>query len=369
MNPKKDTQPKHPGDLECLGTISSNCSIVDRLRGSIKYHSRTRALLRKGPETIDVFTWPGAQAGHVDEPLASVLKQLLVGPIGTVSTELNTFLTRKADEQTSVEISYPTVLMDATVVASPTPIPTLTVILILFAPKDQSAGVLRMFDESNIEIQNVEGYCPEKCGGVPHLSHVNNQRSSVRATLICGCKTPLLTHQQQALEFILRLESPESNLLSAFWDSPTCEWLKHSFNNSMNTAGTSAHINHRNQGAILADDMGLGKTLTSLALIASTKNEAESFAETDEQNAKATLVICPLSTLGNWEAEIQKHLEPRLIKYVVYHGDERKKWTRREIWAKDVVLVTYDTVANQYQSECNVLFGATWFRAILDEAQ
>lgn len=128
-------------------------------------------------------------------------------------------------------------------------------------------------------------------------------------------------HQQQALVFILQLESPESNILSTFWDSPTCKWLRHSFNHSMNTAGMSAHINHSNQGAILADDMGLGKTLTSLSLIASTKGEAESFAETDERNAKATLVICPLLTLGNWEAEIQKHLEPRLIKYVVYHGD------------------------------------------------
>ncbi|KNZ52659.1 uncharacterized protein VP01_348g6 [Puccinia sorghi] len=244
MNPKEDTQPKHLGELKCLGTISSNCSIVDRLRGSIKYHSRTHALLWKGPETIDVFTWPGSQAGHVDEPLVGVLKNLLVGPI---------------DEQTSVEILYPTVLMGATIVASPTPIPTLTVILILFTPKDQSARVLRIFDKSNIKIQNVEGYYPKKCGGFPHLSH---------------------------------LESPESNILPAFWDSPTCKWLKNSFNNSMNIAGTSG--------------------------------EAESFAETDERNAKATLVICPLLTLGNWEAEIQKHLEPRLIKYVVYHGDKPK---------------------------------------------
>ncbi|OAV93663.1 hypothetical protein PTTG_27244 [Puccinia triticina 1-1 BBBD Race 1] len=96
--------------------------------------------------------------------------------------------------------------------------------------------------------------------------------------------------------------------------------------------------------------MGLGKTLTSLALIVTSKDAAELFANTNERNSKATLVICPLSTLANWEAEIHKHLDPNLTKYAVYHGEERKKWTAHMLRENNIVLVTYNTVANLYES-------------------
>ncbi|POW07957.1 hypothetical protein PSTT_07893 [Puccinia striiformis] len=85
--------------------------------------------------------------------------------------------------------------------------------------------------------------------------------------------------------------------------------------------------------------MGLGKTLTSLALILTSKNAAESFANSKERNARR-----------------------------LYHGEERKKWTTQHLWANDIVLVTYDTVANLYESRCDALFEPTWFRTILDEA-
>ncbi|OAV87422.1 hypothetical protein PTTG_29440 [Puccinia triticina 1-1 BBBD Race 1] len=246
--------------------------------------------------------------------------------------------------------------------------PSLTLILILFSPSDHSAEVLRILEESNLETEKVEGYCPEKCHGIPHSSRIGIQQRLAAAASISGCKTPLLPHQQRALEFILQLESPESNILSAFWNSPTCEWLKYCLNKLADSGQTRADINHQNQGSILADDMGLGKTLTSLALIARTKNDAAFFASKDTRNAKATLVICPLSTLTNWEAEILKHLNTSLITYAVYHGEERKKWSGQEIWANDIVLVTYDTVANHHESRCEVLFGVTWFCTILDEA-
>ncbi|KAI9612567.1 hypothetical protein H4Q26_007724 [Puccinia striiformis f. sp. tritici PST-130] len=364
MTPEQDTPPKNAQNLECLGTISSKCVMVEHLRGSIKYPSRTRALLQKGPETIKVFTWPGAEVGHVSEPLSGVLRKLLIGPPGTVSTELNTFLNHPNFPTTS----NPTVIMDATVFASPTPTPTITLILMLFSAVEHASQVLDIFDQSNLIVEIAEGYCPEKCSGIPHTSHVNVGQRSAPAQSVHGCKTPLLTHQQQAVEFIMKLESPESTTLSAFWNSSTCEWLKQAFDRTVKTGRTKEHINHNNQGSILADDMGLGKTLTSLALIVTSKTIAESFAKTHERNARATLVICPLSTLPNWEAEICKHLDVGLTKYVVYHGEERKKWTAPNLWANDIVLVTYDTVANLYESRCDALFEPIWFRTILDEA-
>ncbi|KAI9621557.1 hypothetical protein KEM48_007690 [Puccinia striiformis f. sp. tritici PST-130] len=90
----------------------------------------------------------------------------------------------------------------------------------------------------------------------------------------------------------MKLESPESTTLSAFWNSSTCEWLKQAFDRTVKTGRTKEHINHNNQGSILADDMGLGKTLTSLALIVTSKTIA---------------------------TEICKHLDVGLTKYVVYH--------------------------------------------------
>ncbi|KAI9607461.1 hypothetical protein H4Q26_005983 [Puccinia striiformis f. sp. tritici PST-130] len=309
---------QHPSsqNLECLGTITGNCIMVDRLQGSIKYPSKTRALLQKGPETIKVFTWPGAEVGHT---------------------------------------SYPGVIIDATVFASPSPTPTLTVILMLFSASEHSAEVLRIFEESNLKVEIIEGYSPEKCSGVPHALHAAVEQRAAPGKSVPGCKTPLLTHQQQAVEFILKLESPESTTLSTFWSSSTCDWLRQAFHHTTTTGRTTGQINHNSQGSILADDMGLGKTLTSLALILTSKNAAESFANSKERNARASLVICPLSTLPNWEAEIRKHLDLSLTKYAVYHGEERKKWTTQHLWANDIVLVTYDTVANLYESRCDAL--------------
>ncbi|KAI9606762.1 hypothetical protein H4Q26_006299 [Puccinia striiformis f. sp. tritici PST-130] len=270
--------------------------------------------------------------------------------------------------QNPPKTSDPAVIINATVFASPSPTPTLTVILMLFSASEHSAEVLRIFEDSNLKVQIIEGYRPEKCSGIPHALHTEVGQRAAPGQLVHSCRTPLLTHQQQAVEFILQLESPESTTLLTFWNSSTCDWLRQAFHHTVTTGRTKEQIHHNGQGSILADDMGLRKTLTSLALILTSKNAAESFAHTKERNARATLVICPLSTLPNWDAEIRKHLDISLTKYAVYHGDERKKWTTSHLWANNIVLVTYDTVANLYESRCDALFKATWFRIILDEA-
>jgi SNF2 family DNA or RNA helicase len=55
-------------------------------------------------------------------------------------------------------------------------------------------------------------------------------------------------------------------------------------------------------GACLADDMGLGKTLTLISLHLHRAEQARAAG----QRPLPTLVVCPTSLLGNWEAEVEK---------------------------------------------------------------
>ncbi|OAV93870.1 hypothetical protein PTTG_27191, partial [Puccinia triticina 1-1 BBBD Race 1] len=329
-------------NIECLGTIC-------------------------GHENVSVFTWPAAQAGYVAEPLSGVVRQLLRGPIGYVSKELHSFLNQNPHDPTPDNTLDPIVLMDTTLVATPTPAPNLKVVIMLFCHSGHSAEIIRIFRKSNLKIEAVKGYCAEKCGGIPHSTHLNVEQGRAAVTRILGCKTSLLPHQREALDFILKLESPESVILSDLWNSLTCEWLRRLFNDIVHI-GKTRPANHSTQGSILADDMGLGKTLTALALIRTSQDAAEAFANPNEKLAKATLVIFPLSTLGNWESVIKKHLDLNLVTYVVYHGEAQKKLTGPMLWAHDIVLATYDTVSSQYESESDALFEGMWFRIILDEA-
>jgi hypothetical protein len=154
--------------------------------------------------------------------------------------ELNTFL----DLQNPPKTSYLGIIMNATVFASPSLTPSLTVILMLFSASEHSAKVLQVFEESNLKVKIIEDYRPKQCFGVPHALHVE---------------------------------------------------------------------------------------------------------------------------VGQWA--VCKHLDVSLTKYAVYHGEERKKWTAPDLWANNIVLVTYDTVTLLYESRCEALFKATWFCIILDKAQ
>ncbi|KNZ47413.1 hypothetical protein VP01_640g2 [Puccinia sorghi] len=129
----------------------------------------------------------------------------------------------------------------------------------------------------------------KNAGGFPiHCMSILGNSDQCQKKPIHGCKTTLLAHQQEALDFILELESPKSSTLSRFWNLSASKWLKHFFD----------HF----------------------------------------QNAKAKLVICPLSMFSNWEDEIHKHLELNLSQYAVYHGEEQQNWLTQMLWANKIVL-------------------------------
>jgi len=105
-------------------------------------------------------------------------------------------------------------------------------------------------------------------------------------------------------------------------------------------------------GACLADDMGLGKTAQLIGSLLA------------DPAGAPTLVVCPVSVLGNWQRELA-HFAPRL-RVLVHHGPGRERDTVAEQVAEaDVVLTTYSLVARDIDSLANV----TWGRLVLDEAQ
>jgi SNF2 family DNA or RNA helicase len=110
-------------------------------------------------------------------------------------------------------------------------------------------------------------------------------------------------------------------------------------------------------GACLADDMGLGKTVQLLAL------ESAHRAETPQ--AGPTLLLCPMSLVGNWQREAAK-FAPELRVYA-HHGRERLDGTAlaERLAETDLVVTTYATATRDIDD----LSGYEWHRVVLDEAQ
>jgi SNF2 family DNA or RNA helicase len=110
-------------------------------------------------------------------------------------------------------------------------------------------------------------------------------------------------------------------------------------------------------GACLADDMGLGKTIQLLAL--------ESLLRAEEPEGGATLLLCPMSLVGNWQREAAK-FAPGLRVYA-HHGPGRRhgEELRDELAGADLVVTTYATATR----DIDELAGHDWRRVVLDEAQ
>ncbi|RAO62258.1 Non-specific serine/threonine protein kinase [Micromonospora saelicesensis] len=107
-------------------------------------------------------------------------------------------------------------------------------------------------------------------------------------------------------------------------------------------------------GGVLADDMGLGKTVQLLALLAG-----------DAPEAGPTLLVCPMSLVGNWQREAAR-FTPELRVHV-HHGAERARGAEFTAAAHgaDLVLTTYSVAARDAAD----LAGIDWHRVVVDEAQ
>ncbi|MCH7873044.1 MAG: hypothetical protein IID33_15215, partial [Planctomycetes bacterium] len=110
-------------------------------------------------------------------------------------------------------------------------------------------------------------------------------------------------------------------------------------------------------GGCLADDMGLGKTIQLIALWL--------YERQDRPSPGPTLLIVPMSLVGNWQREIDRFAPS--LKSMVHHGLERLSGQEfiDEVAKHDVVISTYGLAHRDLEH----LAAVDWHRIALDEAQ
>ncbi|KAF9164320.1 hypothetical protein BGX21_000164 [Mortierella sp. AD011] len=251
--------------------------------------------------------------------------------------------------------------------------------------------------------------------------------------------TTMYRHQKQALYFLQEREKQEDysdnekNKLTSLWRVRQQPHRHTTYLNVVTSQETSLKpISMR--GGILADDMGLGKTITIISLIMATLDRgmhvqsrintgapstptttaAPDFLNSGDQvteydsppsptirpllptapkkpmfkkrltnlrtKSHATLIICPLSTVQNWEEQCEAHVKKDSLKVYVYHGGQRVS-DPGYLAKHDVVITTYNLLGTEYSKECkgretengpskcpSVLQHIDWFRVVLDEA-
>ena len=110
-------------------------------------------------------------------------------------------------------------------------------------------------------------------------------------------------------------------------------------------------------GSCLGDDMGLGKTVQLLAV--------ETLQRHQDPDAGPTLLLCPMSLVGNWQREAAK-FAPGLRVYAHHGGARRHGDALGELLEQtDLIVSTYTTATR----DIDELAGYEWNRVVLDEAQ
>ncbi|KAG8471530.1 hypothetical protein CXB51_036343 [Gossypium anomalum] len=144
------------------------------------------------------------------------------------------------------------------------------------------------------------------------------------------------------------------------------------------------------RGGILADAMGLGKTIMTISLLAThserggqsdsqssdqpsdqggeaidvfgqspnsvkTATKFPSFDKLSKQRNKlangGNLIICPMTLLGQWKAEIETHVQPGSLSLYVHYGQSRPK-DAKLLAQNDVVITTYGVLSSEFSAEC-----------------
>lgn len=237
--------------------------------------------------------------------------------------------------------------------------------------------VLRSVDEIRADVEDVFNTVVSSSEEVPMRepsSHI---------------KTELYPHQKQALYFMVDKEQDHTS--AEHDERKDTLWKPHYRDNGRKSyihviTGEEKPAKPKSCfGGILADEMGLGKTLSILSLICDDASiaAAREFAEKRPPplqqgsqmiqplfNSRATLLVCPLSTMTNWKEQIKEHFPPgkSMLRWTRYHGTERYDMHAKDLANYDIVITTYHIIAKDLLDRKRPLPLINWFRIVLDEA-
>ncbi|KAF2467366.1 uncharacterized protein BDR25DRAFT_235023 [Lindgomyces ingoldianus] len=229
--------------------------------------------------------------------------------------------------------------------------------------------VLRSVEEIRYDVQNM-------FDALPNTADIPEREQS---ELI---KTSLMKHQKQALHFMWDREqdrSEDSLLPDSLYQTKYRRNGSKVFRNVI-TGEETYRKPPSALGGILADEMGLGKTLSILSLIVDSESQAQAkeFAQKapsmhngghQTANSRATLLVCPLTTLHNWSTQLKQHFGDNIpLKICTYHGPERRRFDVKTLADHDLVFTTYQMVGSDVLDASKALSRINWFRIVLDEA-
>ncbi|KAJ3273492.1 hypothetical protein HDV01_004412 [Terramyces sp. JEL0728] len=182
-------------------------------------------------------------------------------------------------------------------------------------------------------------------------------------------KSTLFKYQRQALHWMYNRELDRGVDSLVFWKMQGNGWRNIITDTKRNERPKPV------RGGILADDMGLGKTIQIISIIlrgqpqqptkvvdaraspavedpfgfvtkiekTETKKEEMRLENVGTVPSKTTLIICPLSTIHNWEEQILAHTKEDCLSVLVYHGNSRVS-DPRKLASYDVVITTYNLI-------------------------
>jgi SNF2 family DNA or RNA helicase len=168
-----------------------------------------------------------------------------------------------------------------------------------------------------------------------------------------GITTELRPYQRAGLAWMLQREATTTTSSKTFaWARGWLPAAPSGYMNEWNRETAAGLPTDDVAGGILADDMGLGKSIQILSLITTTRVRDR----THGSGRQTTLIVCPLSVLGHWESQAERHVaaEHRL-RVCRYHEADRLQYSAEDLAQFDIVLTTYATLAKEYESAKKLL--------------